>query len=73
MKQLTLHSIFGLLYTQQEIADFLGVKRESYTRACCIRDSTYIDYMIRVKARAIADIKGKKRYDHIRAAIENYK
>jgi hypothetical protein len=73
MKTLTLHSIFGLLYTQQEIANFLGIKRETYTRACSTRDDSYIDYMIRVKARAIADIKSKKRYDHIRAAIENYK
>lgn len=73
MKQLTLHHILGLLYTQQEIADILGVQRETYTCACSKRNVSYNDYMIRMKARAMADTKGKKKYEHIRSAIEHFK
>lgn len=73
MKTLHLHSIYGLLYTQEDIAAFLSVQRATYTRACSTKDNSYEDYMIRLKKRAIADIKGKKRYEYIRAAIENYK
>lgn len=72
MKTIAIHHLIGLVYTQAEAAQFLGIKPATYTRAISTRDSTYTDYMIRMQRRAIIDLK-KTKHKHILAAITEAK